>query len=43
VQRIGPDMGYAEFVDNTGNKARGTHYLEYVTNDKGEARVYPRI
>lgn len=42
VQRIGPDMGYAEFVDENGKTQRGTHYLNYA-EDNGEYVVYPEI
>jgi hypothetical protein len=36
-------MGYVEFIDKDGKKARGTHYLESGTDDRGNSLVYPRI
>ena len=43
IQRIGPDMGYAEFIDKEGKTVRGTHYLETSTDDRGRYIVSPRI
>lgn len=42
VQRIGDDMGYAEFTDEKGKIQRGTHLLGY-TEDNGEYLVFPNI
>lgn len=42
VQRIGDDMGYAEFTDEEGKTQRGTHLLNYAEDD-GEYVVYPEI
>ena len=42
VQRIGPDMGYAEYVDENGKTQRGTHLLSYA-EDNDEYVVYPEI
>lgn len=42
VQRIGDDMGYAEFTDEEGKIQRGTHLLNYAEDD-GEYVVYPEI
>ena len=42
VQRIGPNMGYAEFDDEKGKRRRGTHYLGYAEKN-GKYVVYPQI
>ena len=42
VQRIGDDMGYAEFTDEKGKIQRGTHLLGYA-EDNGEYLVFPSI
>lgn len=42
VQRIGDDMGYAEFTDENGKIQRGTHLLGYA-EDNGEYLVFPSI
>lgn len=42
VQRIGDDMGYAEFTDEEGKIQRGTHLLSYA-EDNGEYVVFPEI
>lgn len=43
IQRLSEPSKGIEFIDDNGNKSIGTHYLEYRTNDKNEAIIYPRI
>ena len=42
VQRIGPNMGYAEFDDEKGQRRKGTHLLGYTEKD-GKYLVFPQI
>lgn len=42
VRRIGPDMGYVEFQDGAGKHQRGTHMLNYTT-ENNKYVVYPQI
>lgn len=42
VQRIGPNMGYAEFDDEKGQRRKGTHLLGYTEKDN-KYLVFPQI
>lgn len=42
VQRIGPNMGYAEFDDEKGQRRKGTHLLGYTEKDD-KYLVFPQI
>lgn len=43
IQRLSEAPKGIDFIDNEGNQARGSHYLVYSTDDKGNAIIYPRI
>lgn len=43
IQRLSEPSKGIEFIDDNGVKTKGSHYLEWSTDDKGNAIVYPRI
>ena len=43
IQRLSEAPKGIDFIDDEGNQARGSHYLAYSTDDKGNAIIYPRI
>ncbi len=43
IQRMSEPVRDIEFIDNEGNKARGTHYMTWSTDDNGNAIVYAEI
>lgn len=43
IQRLSEEPRGITFTDDEGNEARGSHYLEWSTDDKGNAVIYPRI
>lgn len=43
IQRLSEPSKGIEFIDDNGVKSKGSHYLEWSTDDKGNAIVYPRI
>ena len=43
IQRMSEPPRGIDFVDDEGKQARGSHYLEWSTDDNGNAIIYPRI
>lgn len=43
IQRLSEEPRGIKFVDDEGNEAEGSHYLEWSTDDSGNAIIYPRI
>lgn len=43
IQRLSEEPRGIKFTDDGGNEAEGSHYLEWATDDEGNAIVYPRI
>lgn len=43
IQRLSEDPRGIKFIDDDGNEAEGSHYMEWSTDDEGNAIVYPRI
>lgn len=43
IQRMSEPPRGIDFVDDEGKQARGSHYMEWSTDDNGNAIVYPRI
>ena len=43
IQRLSEEPRGIKFADDEGNEAEGSHYLEWSTDDSGNAIVYPRI
>ncbi len=43
IQRLSEPIKSIEFVNDDGETVRGTHYLEYLTDDQNRAYIYPRI
>ena len=43
IQRLSESPKGIDFIDDEGKQSRGSHYLEWGTDDKGNAIVYPRI
>lgn len=43
VQRMSEPPRGIDFIDDKGNQVRGSHYMEWSTDDSGNAIVYPRI
>lgn len=43
IQRLSESPKGIDFIDDEGKQSRGPHYLEWGTDDKGNAIVYPRI
>ena len=43
IQRLSEPSKGIEFIDDNGVKTKGSHYLEWSTDDEGNAIVYPRI
>lgn len=43
VQRLSEPPRGIKFIDDEGNEAKGNVYLEWSTDDKGNAIIYPRI
>lgn len=43
VQRLSEEPRGIKFTDDEGKEAEGSHYLEWATDDEGNAIVYPRI
>lgn len=43
IQRLSEEPRGITFTDDEGNEARGSHYLEWSTDDDGNAVIYPRI
>lgn len=43
IQRLSESPKGIDFIDDKGKQSRGSHYLEWGTDDKGNAIVYPRI
>ncbi len=43
IQRLSEPSRGITFTDDNGNEAKGSHYLEWSTDDKGNAIIYPRI
>lgn len=43
IQRLSEAPKGIDFIDDEGNQARGSHYLAYSTDNKGNAIIYPRI
>lgn len=43
IQRMSEPPREIDFVDDEGKQARGSHYMEWSTDDNGNAIIYPRI
>ena len=43
IQRMSEPSRGIDFVDDEGKQARGSHYMEWSTDDSGNAIIYPRI
>lgn len=43
IQRMSEPPRGVDFVDDEGKQARGSHYMEWSTDDNGNAIIYPRI
>lgn len=43
IQRMSEPPRGIDFIDDNGNQVRGSHYMEWSTDDNGNAIVYPRI
>lgn len=43
IQRMSEPPRGIDFVDDEGKQARGSHYMEWSTDDSGNAIIYPRI
>lgn len=43
IQRLSESPKGIEFIDDNGNKGRGSHYLMWSTDDQNNAIIYPRI
>ena len=43
IQRLSEDPRGIKFIDDEGNDGEGSHYLEWSTDDFGNAVIYPRI
>lgn len=43
IQRLSESPRGIDFIDDKGNQVRGSHYMEWSTDDNGNAIVYPRI
>lgn len=43
IQRMSEPPRGIDFVDDEGKQARGSHYMEWSTDDNGNAIIYPRI
>ena len=43
IQRLSEPPKGIDFIDDDGKQSRGSHYLEWGTDDKGNAIIYPRI
>lgn len=43
IQRMSEPPRGIDFVDDEGRQARGSHYMEWSTDDNGNAIIYPRI
>lgn len=43
IQRMSESPRGIDFVDDEGKQARGSHYMEWSTDDNGNAIIYPRI
>lgn len=43
IQRLSEAPRGIEFIDDEGNKSNGSHYLEWSTDNEGNAVIYPRI
>lgn len=43
IQRMSEPPRGIDFVDDEGKQARGSHYMEWSTDDSGKAIIYPRI
>ena len=43
IQRMSEPPRGIGFVDDEGKQARGSHYMEWSTDDNGNAIIYPRI
>lgn len=43
IQRMSEPPRGIDFVDDKGKQGRGSHYLEWGTDDNGNAIIYPRI
>lgn len=43
IQRMSEPPRGIDFVDDEGKQARGSHYLEWSTDESGNAIIYPRI
>lgn len=43
IQRMSEPPRGIDFVDDDGKQARGSHYMEWSTDDNGNAIIYPRI
>lgn len=43
IQRLSEPPKGIDFIDDEGNQVRGSHYMEWSTDDNGNAIIYPRI
>ena len=43
IQRMSEPPRGIDFIDDNGNQVRESHYMEWSTDDNGNAIVYPRI
>jgi hypothetical protein len=43
IQRLSEPPHGIEFIDDNGNKSIGNVYLEWGTDDTGNAIIFPRI
>jgi hypothetical protein len=43
IQRLSESPRGIKFTDDEGNEGEGSHYLEWSTDDFGNAVIYPRI
>lgn len=43
IQRLSEPPRGIDFIDDEGNQARGSHYMEWSTDNNGNAIIYPRI
>ena len=43
IQRLSEPSKGIEFIDDNGVKTKGSHYLEWSTDDENNAIIYPRI
>lgn len=43
IQRLSEPPRGIKFIDDEGKEAEGSHYLEWGTDDNGNAIIYPRI